>query len=92
MASGDLAHLRTEDYISPCFEPQVYYGTLARMSELLPGVAATAAMGWLTYTSYFIPGFGYGFFMTAFGYPLIALAFALLVVAALSPGSWLARV
>jgi len=49
------------------------------------GAAATLAMLTAAYRLYFIDGVGYGFFMTAFGYSLLALSFALLVVAALSP-------
>ena len=44
------------------------------------------------YQFHYIEGRGYPFFMTAAGYSLNAMAFALLVVAALSPGSWLARI
>jgi peptidoglycan/LPS O-acetylase OafA/YrhL len=102
------------------YYPNVYYATLCRFDELLPGVAvamlknfhrplwarisqygqrtlalgllATAVMLWLTYRYYYIDNYGYGFFMTAFGYELVAVAFAILVVAALSPGSWLHRI
>ena len=101
------------------YYPAIYYATLCRFDEFLPGVAvaliknfhrpawarltrhgpsvlalgtlATMGMLALVLTRYEIDGFGYGFFMTAFGYSLLALAFALLVVAALSPGSALHR-
>jgi peptidoglycan/LPS O-acetylase OafA/YrhL len=56
------------------------------------GVAATAGLWALMLHFYYVDGEGYGFFMTAFGYSLMAMAFALLVIAALSPGSWLHRV
>lgn len=102
------------------YHPNIYYATLCRFDEFLPGVAvallknfhrplwariihrgqrvfaagvvATGGMLFAVHRHYFIDGYGYGFFMTAFGYSLVAMAFALLVVAALSPGSWLQRV
>ena len=102
------------------YHPQIYYATLCRFDEFLPGVAvamlkhfhaplwaritghgqAVLAMGslftalllWGVFRFYYVEGQGYGFFMTAFGYSLLAMAFAVLVVAALSPGSWLHRV
>jgi peptidoglycan/LPS O-acetylase OafA/YrhL len=101
------------------YYPNIYYATLCRFDEFLPGVAvamlknfhpalwqrvrrhgqrvlaagalATVCMLVLVYHHYFIDGYGYGFFMTTFGYSLVAMAFALLVVAALCPGSWLQR-
>lgn len=101
------------------YYPHIYYATLCRFDEFLPGVAvamlknfhrpswsrltrhgqallaigsaATLAMLVLVATRYQIEGDGYGFFMTAFGYSLMALSFAVLVAAALSPGSWLHR-
>ncbi len=102
------------------YHPNIYYATLCRFDELLPGVAvailrhhhprawawlmsrgqavgvagvlATAAMLYGVHRWYLIDGVGYGFFMTAFGYSLLAMAFAVLVVAALSPACWLHRV
>ena len=102
------------------YYPNIYYATLCRFDEFVPGVAvamlknfhrpvwgrimqhgqrvlaigsvATAAMLYGAYRFYDIDGYGYGFFMTAAGYSLIAMAFAVLVMAALSPGSWLHRV
>jgi peptidoglycan/LPS O-acetylase OafA/YrhL len=41
---------------------------------------------------YDIDGYGYTFFLTAAGYSLLAMSFALLVVAALSPNTWLHRI
>lgn len=98
------------------YYPNIYYTTLCRFDEFLPGVAvamlksfhrpvwdrlmqhgqrllaigsvATAVMLYVAYRFYY----EYGFFMTAAGYSLIAMAFAVLVMAALSPGSWLHRV
>ncbi|MDP9126259.1 MAG: acyltransferase, partial [Pseudomonadota bacterium] len=49
------------------------------------GAVATLAMLTLAYRCYYVDGVGYGFFMTAFGYSLLAVSFALLVMAALSP-------
>ncbi|MEP6502397.1 MAG: acyltransferase, partial [Betaproteobacteria bacterium] len=57
----------------------------------LAGAAAVATMLTLAYGSYYVDGVGYGFFMTAFGYSLLAISFALLVVAALSPRAWALR-
>ncbi len=56
------------------------------------GVLATTVLFVLLAKYYYIEGYGYGFAMTGFGYSLMACAFALLVVAALSPGSLLYRV
>jgi peptidoglycan/LPS O-acetylase OafA/YrhL len=97
----------------------VYYATLCRFDEFLPGiavalirhghpawwqrlmdhgrkilllgVAACAALLYGALNFYYIDGYGYGFFMTAFGYSLLAMAFALLVVGALSPHTLLHR-
>lgn len=101
------------------YHPNIYYATLCRFDEFLPGVAvamvknfhaplwakmmqygqrwlaagvlATLAMLTLVFNVYYIDDYGYGFFMTTFGYSLIACAFAVLVVAALSPDTWLYR-
>jgi peptidoglycan/LPS O-acetylase OafA/YrhL len=56
------------------------------------GALATAALLYCVYQFYRIEGYGYTFFMTAAGYSLIAVSFAVLVTAALSPNSWLHRV
>jgi peptidoglycan/LPS O-acetylase OafA/YrhL len=55
------------------------------------GLIAVAASFYAVLEHYYVEGVGYGFFMTAFGYSLVACAFALLVVAALSPESLLYR-
>lgn len=101
------------------YYPNIYYATLCRFDEFLPGVAiamlkhwhrplwawlmqrgrqlmligsmATLGMLYLVYNYYAIDD-GYGYFMTAYGYSLVAMAFAVLVLAALSPHSWLYRV
>jgi peptidoglycan/LPS O-acetylase OafA/YrhL len=101
------------------YHPHLYYATIARADEFLPGVAvallkhahppqwrrlmqrgqtllvlgvlACAALLAALLKAYYIDGYGYGFAMTTFGYSLNAMAFALLVMAALSPHSALAR-
>ena len=101
------------------YYPHIYYATLCRFDELLPGVAlamikhfntplwqrlmhhgqrvllaglaATALLLWGMAQHYYTEGVGYGFFMTTFGYTLVAGAFALLVVAAISPHTVLHR-
>ena len=97
----------------------IYYASLCRFDEFLPGVAvallrhghpalwqrlmdhgrhvlwlglaACAALLYGALNWYYIDDYGYGYFMTVFGYSLLALAFALLVVAALSPRTLLHR-
>jgi peptidoglycan/LPS O-acetylase OafA/YrhL len=59
---------------------------------LVVGVAACLTTAWALLNFYEIEDYGYGFFMTAFGYSLVAMCFAILVVAALSPNSLLHRV
>jgi peptidoglycan/LPS O-acetylase OafA/YrhL len=59
---------------------------------LAAGLLSVVAVGWLLNDSYFIDGHGYGWAASTFGYSLVAMAFALLVLAALSPSSWLYRV
>ncbi|GAB7125732.1 acyltransferase [Silvimonas sp. JCM 19000] len=59
--------------------------------NLLAGLVATVGMLWLVHAYMYVDGYGYGFWMTALGYTGIASAFALLVIAALSPRSLLAR-
>jgi peptidoglycan/LPS O-acetylase OafA/YrhL len=102
------------------YYPHIYYSTLCRFDEFLPGIAvailknfhrplweritrhgqrvlaigavATVTLLYCVWRFYNIDGYGYTFFMTAAGYSLIAMAFAVLVIAALSPDSWLHRV
>jgi len=99
------------------FYPNVYYATLCRFDEFLPGVAVALlknlhpriwqrlarhgqALWWAglaatalalrgVFRDYDIDGYGYGGFMSVFGYSLVAMAFAVLVLAALTPTSWL---
>jgi peptidoglycan/LPS O-acetylase OafA/YrhL len=101
------------------YHPNIYYATLCRFDEFLPGVAiamlqsfhpqawqrvmqrgrsvlaiglvACAVTTWALLTQYEIEGYGYGYVMTGFGYSLVAMSFALLVLAALSPRTWLSR-
>lgn len=101
------------------YYPNVYYATLCRFDEFLPGLAvallknfhpvlwqrvqragrwtfgmglvAVGAVLYGVYAHYYIDDYGYGFFMTTFGYSLVAMAFAVLVVSALSPDSPLYR-
>jgi peptidoglycan/LPS O-acetylase OafA/YrhL len=58
---------------------------------LAAGTIATISILTIAFHFYYIDGYGYGFFMSAFGYSLVAMAFAILVAAALSPSSWLYR-
>ena len=102
------------------YYPHIYYATVCRFDEFLPGIAvamvknfhrpvwqritrhgqlwlaigtvAVATMLYCVDQFYDVDGYGYTFFMTAAGYSLNAMAFSLLVVAALSPNSWLARI
>lgn len=74
------------------FHPEAWRKILRRgQMLLLAGAAATALMFYLAINYYMIKGYGYGYFMTGFGYSLLALAFAVLVTAALSPASYLHR-
>lgn len=102
------------------YHRNIYYATLGRADELLPGVAlallkhghpgawaalmrrgqvllaagiaACGVMAWRLHVGYTYADYSYGFAMTAFGYSLVAWSFGLLVAAALSPQSTLARV
>ncbi len=102
------------------YYPNIYYATLCRADEFLPGIAIamlknfhrerwqrvmqhgqlllaigsmlTVATLYGAYRWYYVDDYGYGYFMTGFGYSLIAAAFGALVLAALSPTSWLHRV
>ncbi len=101
--------------VSKNYYLHIYYSTLCRADEFLPGVAIAmiknfhpkvwnrlmkqgriltfAAImsivflyyGFLNY--YKVEDYGYGYFMTGFGYSLMALAFGILLLAALSPDS-----
>jgi peptidoglycan/LPS O-acetylase OafA/YrhL len=97
----------------------IYYSTLCRFDELLPGVAlallknfhrpmweritgygqrilalgalATGAMLYAIYHGHFTDDSDYRSFIVCLGFSLVAFAFAILVLAALSPRSWLHR-
>ena len=102
------------------YHPNIYYATLCRFDEFLPGVAvallkhrhpdiwqrimqrgnalfvfalAVVCLAFYgAHAQYYRDGYGYLPFMTTFGYSGIALAFAVAVIAALSPSSPLHRV
>ncbi len=65
---------------------------LMRRGDLLSVVGAVAVVAMLTlaYRDYYAGG-EWGFFMTTFGYSLLAMAFAVLVAAALSPSARVLR-
>lgn len=101
------------------YHPNIYYATIGRFDEFIPGIAvafvknfhvsawerlmgrgrlltgaAAVAVGLVlygAYAHYYTEGYGYHPFMTIAGYSLIAWAFALLLAAALCPGSPLHR-
>ena len=100
------------------YMPWIYYATLCRFDEFIPGIAVAmlknfhrpawdllmargglltalgaAAVSTMLASAYLFydNGRGWGFFMTAFGYSLIAMAFAILVAAALSPAARVLR-
>lgn len=104
----------------PDFDPHIYYATLCRFDEFLPGIAvaliknfhrpiwervtrhghwtfgagmaAVLTLYHLCNRYYYIEDVGFPFWMITTIYSSFALSFALLVVAALSPDSWLYRV
>ena len=68
--------------------PKLWARLMQRGKALLAvGLIATVAMLYVAFHYNYINGYGWGFFMSAFGYSLIAIAFAVLVMAALSPTS-----
>ena len=69
------------------------WAALAQHQQKLQWIAfgAVAGMLYLLLNYAYIKGEGYGFFATVFGYSLLAMAFALLLMSALQPGSLLAR-
>ena len=70
------------------FHPDLWSRLTSRgWINVTSGALATALLLWTALNFYYIDGVGYGFFMTSLGYSLLACAFALLVLAALSPGS-----
>jgi len=111
---------RTVRWLTDGPSAHIYYSTLGRFDEFLPGVAVaflknfhgalwdrilrrgqsalaigammTAAMLCAFYHRHFTANETYMFFLAALGYSLLAMAFAVLVVAALCPNSWLYRI
>ena len=111
---------RTVRWLTDGPSAHIYYSTLARFDEFLPGVAVaflksfhrplwerilkrgqsalaigaimTAAMLFAFYHRHFTDNETYMFFPAALGYSLLAMAFAMLVVAALCPNSWFYRI
>jgi peptidoglycan/LPS O-acetylase OafA/YrhL len=101
------------------YYPNIYYSTLCRFDEFLPGIAVAMLknfyrplwqrvirhgqrlllVGTITTGTLFylicefntIEGYGRPFLMTTTIYSLLAMSFAVLVTAALSPDSWLSR-
>jgi peptidoglycan/LPS O-acetylase OafA/YrhL len=75
------------------FHPAQWQRAMRHGNALLAaGLVASGALVAALLRFYYVDGQGYGFFTTAAGYSLLAMAFALLVMAALSPASWLHRV
>lgn len=99
------------------FMEYIYYSSITRFDELLPGIAiallknfhpsryeailrrgnlllvtgllSTTTMLYLFYNYAYIEGYGTTFLVTTFGYSFLAISFAILVLAALSPNSLL---
>ena len=69
------------------------WAALAQHQQKLQLIAfgAVALMLYLLLNYAYINGYGYGFFATVFGYSLLAMAFALLLMSVLQPGSLLAK-
>jgi peptidoglycan/LPS O-acetylase OafA/YrhL len=75
------------------FHPGAWQRLLKHGQALLAGgLLGAASLLYLIVRFYDIDGYGYGYFMSGFGYSLIAICFAVLTVAALSPASLLHRV
>jgi len=55
------------------------------------GMLASGLMLYGVNEFYYIENYGYGYFMSGFGYSLLAVAFSILLISALSPGSLLHR-
>jgi peptidoglycan/LPS O-acetylase OafA/YrhL len=111
---------RTVRWLTDGQTAHIYYSTLGRFDEFLPGVAVaflknfhsslwdrilkrgqsvlaigamtTAAMLFAFYHRHFTDNENYMLFLIGLGYSLLAMAFAVLVVAALCPNSWLYRI
>lgn len=75
------------------FHPTLY-ATLLRRGNLLllAGLASVGLMFYLFQNYEYIRGYGRTFEVVTFGYSGLAISFAILVLAALSPNSWLNRI
>lgn len=75
------------------FHPTLY-ATLLRRGNLLllAGLASVGLMFYLFQNYEYITGYGRTFEVVTFGYSGLAISFAILVLAALSPNSWLNRI
>ena len=75
------------------FHPTIYAALLRRGNLLLlAGLASVGLMFYVFQNYEYIRGFGRTFQVVTFGYSFLAISFAILVLAALSPGSWLNRI
>jgi peptidoglycan/LPS O-acetylase OafA/YrhL len=75
------------------FHPTVYATLLRRGNVLLlAGLASVGLMFYVFHNYEYIRGFGRTFQVVTFGYSFLAISFAILVLAALSPHSWLNRI
>ena len=75
------------------FHPTVYAALLRKGNLLLlAGLASVGTMFYVFLNYEYISGFGRTFEVVTFGYSFLAISFAILVLAALSPYSWLNRI
>ncbi|WP_233007286.1 acyltransferase family protein [Rheinheimera faecalis] len=75
------------------FHPAVYAALLRRGNLLLlAGLASVGLMFYVFQNYEYIRGFGRTFQVVTFGYSFLAISFAVLVLAALSPDCWLNRI
>jgi peptidoglycan/LPS O-acetylase OafA/YrhL len=75
------------------FHPTTYAAILRRGNLLLiAGLASVGVMFYIFQNYAFIEGYGRTFQVTTFGYSFLAISFAILVLAALSPNSALHRI
>ena len=75
------------------FHPTAYAAILRRGNLLLIiGLLSVAAMFYIFHNYAYIEGYGRTFQVITFGYTLLAISFAILVLAALSPNSLLHRI
>jgi peptidoglycan/LPS O-acetylase OafA/YrhL len=76
-----------KNFHRPMWERITGYG----QRSLALGALATGSMLYAIYHGHFTDDSGYRSFIVCLGFSLVAMAFATLVLAALSPGSWLHR-